>query len=1175
MSTNKDTTTNGLPRELDRKFGQARLRIRAMSAAKGLALVVLTALAAFALAVVLDRVFYLQTPFRVLVLVAALAALALCLVANLALPLLRRYTARQIALSVEDRHPRLGDVVVSTVELSETRAAGQLTTSSQLVDALAGETLDRTRDVDFRSVAPFAAIRWALVLALVLAGIVGAYCIAEPLVAQNVFVRILNPTADIPPFTHTSLAVEPGSVAVAKGSNVQVAAIASGRVPAQGKLAWRRERGRWKRRSIAGDSNNAYQFTFKNVLRPIEYRFRAGDARTATYSIVPIEAPAIIRVAVAYHYPDYTGRGEQPGPSSGGNIRVLRGTRASVTATATKPVESAWVVFAGGTRADLDVRGATVGPLRLIVNTKTTYTFHLRDKHGFTNAEPVPYTIVPLPDREPEITITEPRGSLDRTTDMDVPVRFMVRDDFGLSAMRFLYHATTKTPADEKDRTPEDDVHGALPIELPQPGTTEFAAEYLLELSTLELRPGMVLRYWFEATDNDTVDGPKTGRSVERTITIISDEDSFNVIEREQLALQRRLRKIIEQQAANKKLTEQLETELADTAELSPEEADRLDEAKRAEDAIAESTKELAHDFDATTAKMEENPLIEMKSVMRMKDMKGALADLARREMARASSQLKSAREAQRPDERSRQLDRAEKTEQKILDALNRIDEQFDKLQDEQRLLSLAKSARGMARQQDKNADQTREARRDLSGKPSEQLDEEQKRRLKKLVDRERKLQEKLEEFEEQMQRTMNQLEHKGSEDAKAVENALESMKQSGLADKLQQAMEDLQANHLNKSLKPQKEASDTLWEMAKRLEAAQMAKLGGEFQNIEQAMQEQISEIDRLIELEREIIGSTQKLPAGEEARDDGEEAPDDGDLVADLLDRYGKVEESQTRLHERAGDFRDLLAEIFEQIVVVGLDPVTPLRAAVNSMRDAAGRLGELKRGDALADEQRALEDLIEARGQLAQALAKMMAESQMSMMQQGLDKLAEIIEKQRKINEDTKETDAQRPSRQELSAAFRRLIERLGNRQGRLGDEVVELGRQFQRLRKIGEKMGEVSTMLKELRTGKDTQTEQDKILTALMQLQFQLQAQMDAMMMAAGMTAAAGRSGTGNRDGSQQRPRLTLLPEGGLADMKLPDRLRRELLQAWSEKYPESFRELLSLYYRRLSDEENPY
>ena len=1174
MSTRTDTPGNGLPQELDRKFGQARGRIRLMSVAKGLALVVFTALAAFALAIVLDRVFYLQTPLRLLVMIATLAALAVCLTVNLAVPLLRRYTARQIALSVEDRHKSLGDLVVSTVELSETRAAGKLKTSSQLVDALADETLDRTRSVDFRSIAPFAAIRWALVLAVVLAGAVGAYCALQPPVAQNVLARMLNPTADIPPFTYTSLNVEPGSCIVPKGSDVEIAAVASGRVPPQAKLVWRPERGRWNRRRLDNDIANTYRFTFKNVLRPIKYRLRAGDARTATYSIVPVESPAIIHVSVTYHYPDYTGRGEQPGPSNGGNIRVLRNTRVSVTAAATKPVETAWVVFNDGTRADLDVRGASVGPLTFIVREKGTYTFHLRDEHGFTNSEPVPYTIVPLPDREPEIDIASPKGSIECTPDMDVPVRFMARDDFGLTTMRLVYHGTTKVPKEEKDRTPEDEIRGALPIELPASGLTEFAAQYLLELSSLELRPGMVLRYHLEATDNDTVDGPKTGRSVERMITIISDEDSFNVIEREQLALQRRLRKIAEQQEANKKLTERLETELADKQQLSPQDTDRLDEAKRAEDAITASTRELAGDFDETIEKMQENPLVQMRSIMRMQDMKRALANLARSEMARASSQLKAAREAAQPDERSRQLNQAGKTEEEILEALKQIDEQFDKLQEEQRLLSLAAGAKGLAREQDRNAESTREARRDLSGKSPEQLDAEQKRRLKKLVDRQKKLQEKLEEFEKQMERTEKQLEYKRSEDAAAVENALESLRQSALADTLKQAEDDLRANHLNKSLKPQKEASDTLWEMAKRLEQAQMAKLSGEFENTEQAMQQQISEIDRLIELQQEIIGSTESLPADGETPSNGghNESPDP---VGEMLDRYDTVEESQGRLHERAGEFRDLLAEVFRDIVVIGVDPVTPLRAAVNSMGDAAERLAQLKRDDALADERRALEALLEAREQLAQALAKMMAESQMAMMQEGIDKLAEIVEKQRKINDDTKETDAQRLSREELSAAFRRLIERLGNRQGRLGDEVTELGQRVKLLRPIGRKMGEVSEMLKQLRTGKDTQTEQEKILTALQQLMFQLQAEMQAMMQAAGVASARGTSGTGNRDPRNLPSRLTPLPGGAWAELKLPDRLQRELLQAWNEKYPESFRELLSLYYSRLSNEENPY
>jgi len=1166
MSARNQMPEHALPKELDRKLGRARGRIRSMSAFKGLALVLFAALAAFAIAVVLDRIFYLEAGFRVLLLAATLAALAVCLVVNLAVPVLRRYTSRQIALAVEEHYPRLGDRIVSTVELSETRAAGTLTTSAQLVDALAEETLEQTKDVDFRTVAPFAAIRWALVLALILAGIVGVYCVFEPLVAQNVLARMIKPTADIAPFTYTSVAVEPGDHTVTKGSNIQVAALASGRIPAEAKLVWRAGRGPWKRVRIPTDSEHAYRFTFKSVLQPIQYKFRAGDARSHTYRIEPVEPPAIVNVRLVYRYPDYTGRGEQPGPASGGNIRVLRGTQVSVTATATTQVERAWAVFSDGTHTELDVRGTTVGPLTFVVKEQGTYTFHMEDKHGFTNSKPVPYTIVPLPDRAPEITITMPRGTVERTPDMDLPIRFMARDDFGLTTMQLVYHATTRTPKDEKDRTPADDVRGVLPIELPRAGMAELAAEYLFDVSALELRPGMLVRYHIEAQDNDTIDGPKTGRSAERTITIISEEDSFNVIEREQLALQRRLRKIIEQQQQNKKVTERLESELASTGQLSPEEQARLDEAKHTEDLIGESTKELARDFDPTIEKMQDNPLMQMRSVMRMQEMKQALMQLARREMTQASSQLKAARDTNDAQEQARKLDRARDTEEKIIEALNQIDEQFDKLQSEQRLLSLVAGAKNLARQQDKNAEQTRDARQGLEGRSPEQLDKEERRRLKKLVDREKKLQEKLEEFEQQMERTQKQLEYKRSDDAEAVKNALDALRQSDLADTLKQAEQDLRANHLSKSLKPQKDASDTLWEMAKRLEQAQMAKLDSEFDDSEQAMQARISELDRLIELEREIIASTEKLPAG--GKDAG------GIIIATLIEHYGAVEASQGRVHERAGEFRDLLTGMFDQVVVVGIDPVTPLRAAVNFMGDAVTRLSELERADALADEQRALEHLMDARDQLAQALAKMMAESKMSMMQQQIDKLAELIEKQSKINEDTKDTDAQRRSRDELSAAFQRLIERLGKRQGRLGDEVTELGRMFKPLRRIGEKMGEVSGMLKQLRTGKDTQTEQEKILTALMQLQFQLQAQMQAMMQSMGMGMGAG-SGGGNRSGAQMPSRLKELSGGALAELKLPERLRRELLQAWNEKYPESFRELLSIYYSRLSDEENPY
>jgi hypothetical protein len=127
----------------------------------------------------------------------------------------------------------------------------------------------------------------------------------------------------------------------------------------------------------------------------------------------------------------------------------------------------------------------------------------------------------------------------------------------------------------------------------------------------------------------------------------------------------------------------------------------------------------------------------------------------------------------------------------------------------------------------------------------------------------------------------------------------------------------------------------------------------------------------------------------------------------------------------------------------------------------------------------------------------------------------------------------------------------------------------------LLEIGQKMGAVSQMLKALRTDKEVQEEQDKILTALEQMMFELQQRLQQMMAAAGAGVVGGTSGTGNRSGVNLPARMVKLEGGATADLHLPPRLQERLKQAWSEKYPESFRELLSLYYRRLSDEDNPY
>ncbi|MBN1917139.1 MAG: hypothetical protein JW889_04440 [Verrucomicrobia bacterium] len=1180
MDTSLGTLGSGVPRELQRKFAQARVRIRTMSVLKGLALVVFITLAAFAVIVPIDYLLWFGTPLRVLVFAATVCALVVCLVLKLVLPLLRRYTARQIALSVEDRHPQLGDIVVSTVELTEMRAEGNSATSAQLVEALAQETLGRTRDVDFRSVAPFAAVRWALFLAMTFVIIVGAYCVIDMPVVQSAFSRFLYPTADIAPYTHTSIDVTTGSCTVKRGGSLDVLAVVSRRVPSRAVIVWRTE-GRDGKRARVGLDKGEFRYTFKSVLRPTTYRIVAGDARSPWYTITPVDPPSIVDTDVTLDYPDYTHRKSELAVSSG-DVQVLRGTRVTVTATASKPVASAWATFetmattGGETSAELlesptetmeiPVNGIAVGPLVFDVTVPMTYQIHLRDGHGFENT-PTRHLVKPEPDTTPTIDIVLPTGTTERTIEAAVPVRFFVRDDYGLTELRIVYHAASAMPAEEKDRVASEEVDGKILLDLDPPGTAEFGADYWLDLALLELEPGMRLDFTIEATDNDTIDGPKTGRSSMRTIIIVSDESSVALIEREQRELLNRLIRLLSRQKDNLKLTETLEREQA-AGRLSPEQERALEQAKREQDEIASSTRKLATDFDPTIERMQQNSLIHPQSVVQMEAMKGALGQIAQGDMPDATQQLQDAREAGTSEARAERLAQAEQTEERIVTDLERVQSQFEQLMRQQKLLELATAIGQTAKEQDRNIQNTKDARSGLMGKRLEDLSEEDRRRLKQLGEKENQLRKKVEDLEKQLEEALRDLERNRSDDAKAVDEALDDMRKSGIGDSMKQAEEDLRASQLNKSLGPQNKASEDLWRLSKRLEQAHKKKLGGEFQNTEQEMKDQISELDRLIAFEEAIIAATEALPTGEGALDGR-------DVIAEMIVRFGLVEDEQRRTYERAHGFSNKLADMFSQLIIFGVDPVTPMRAAVNSMGDAKEQLCQIRRDAALHDERRALEALKVARDQLGEALAKMEMDAQMQQLMDQIDRLSEIIEKQRKINEDTKATDIQRPPTEDLSAAFRRLIERLGNRQGRLGGEVTALGVMLQELLEIGQKMTDVSKMLQGMRTGGDVQEEQEKILAALEQLSLDLQKKLQQMMDAAGAGVKAGSTGSGNRSGLNLPARLTKIEPGSAAELRLPPRLQERLRQAWTEKYPESFRELLSLYYRRLSDEDNPY
>ena len=486
-------------------------------------------------------------------------------------------------------------------------------------------------------------------------------------------------------------------------------------------------------------------------------------------------------------------------------------------------------------------------------------------------------------------------------------------------------------------------------------------------------------------------------------------------------------------------------------------------------------------------------------------------------------------------------------------------------MRNEQRRAGLANAARNRAKKQDENIRETASARGELSGVMPEDMSRKHKRRLKKLVEEQKKVAEKLDQLEQRMYRTSKQMKYDKSGGGQSIDQAMKKIQDDKISDDLKEAEEHLRANHLNKGMQAQKKAAKKLWDIVRTLEKQKQEQFSSEFKNMQAYMHSRVSEIDRLIELQQEIIDETVILPVGDET-----DPLNDRHIL-----RFTEVSNDQKDLHDRGEEFTGELERIFEDLIMFEIDPIGPLKAAVASMNESSILLIQLRQPESIEAERDALDQLERAREELAKAVSKLMQQAEMREMMQQMSIIDEMIEKQLKINEDTKQIDDKIRPEQTIPDTLQRLTRKLARLQKELADTAGSLKERLRRMNEISEFMKQISEKLAELKTGKNTQSVQEEVIEKLVQALIELQMQMAGAAQAMGMSTMGGDAGGGAHGGIQLPPRFKDKPEGITDDQwaRLPENLKKQLLEAWSEDYPPRFRKLLNVYYRRLSSEEN--
>lgn len=235
--------------------------------------------------------------------------------------------------------------------------------------------------------------------------------------------------------------------------------------------------------------------------------FRAAAEASALFAPEPIAGD----VTLTYRYPAHMNRPNRTVAGTAGDISAPKGTLVELTARADRDVEKAFAVV-GPDALPLTVKGRELAG-RLLVSEAGEWRLRYATEGGRLVAEGPPRPVTLEPDQFPEVKLGKPAAELEIEGRETITLEYAASDDYGLGGLELVYSLGKGAPEVRKAVATFTDV------------PRRQRGDFHWDLSVLDLKPGDRVTYRVEATDNDTVGGPKKGASSTQVLKVFSETE--------------------------------------------------------------------------------------------------------------------------------------------------------------------------------------------------------------------------------------------------------------------------------------------------------------------------------------------------------------------------------------------------------------------------------------------------------------------------------------------------------------------------------------------------------------------------------------------------------------------------------------------------------------------------
>lgn len=554
-------------------------------------------------------------------------------------PLMGAISDLVLAAGVDRAYPHLADGMSTAVQFIAGQTGPAESSSPQLVRAVIAGACEDARRLDFMRVLNYRrARRSALELSAMTAAVALAWLVQPGLLntwfARNWLIREIpwpQRTYIRPVGEYDALGVRRAP----RGDELVIQAGIEGETPNAVTLHWWTPSGRRGRESMIIIGRSRAEVSLGPLTETLAFSISGGDERTPDFSIVPVDRPQVVRSVATITPPEYTGLS----PASLEQqtvLEVLDGSTLELAAEFNKPVRTATLSGGDGESLPLELTAPDAGHVTIPAPQSGAYLLRLVDLHGYTDRQPLRYTLKVQPDSPPVLKLELQDVGEFLTPNAEVRTVLTARDVYGVQRVSLLAARGEDPPRDLP--LPE--------VELPR---NEVDAAPTIRVERLYVRPGDKLRIWSEAADSDPR-GPNVSRSEAVELGILSPTDFLAVMAEREQEQRREFERLISEQRGLKEAFDRLLPALARTGTPAPADLQRLAGLSRQQRLHASRCDLARRGFEQILAEMRTNRVARTADERRLIDrVAEPLRRLAEEFMPEAADTLAALRQAPSP----------------------------------------------------------------------------------------------------------------------------------------------------------------------------------------------------------------------------------------------------------------------------------------------------------------------------------------------------------------------------------------------------------------------------------------------------------------------------------------------------------------------------------------------